>query len=338
MAAREASSSAAETSADAARAALEAAHAREEAVRSGTAQDTLPAQCAQDPNAEVRVAALNALLQMDGERALPVLKDVLQRRDPCSAPLRRKAVFLVAEGRSAEAEDVLVSVARTDPDPEVRKQAVFWLSQVPTEKAVAALENILTTSQDTDLQAQALFALSQQDSPRAGAILRDYAERSDVPEELREKAVFWIGQHGKPDDVGYLKQLFDRSTTPALKEKILFAVSQSGGEQAGAWLLGVAGDAKQSMDVRKKALFWAGQAGVPIGDLTSLYDRTTDPALKEQLVFVLSQRSEPAAVDKLIDIARNEKDQQLRKKAIFWLGQSDDPRVVKVLQEIIGHE
>jgi len=51
-----------------------------------------------------KVAALNALLQMDADRAMPILTKVLERRDACSAGLRRKAVFLVGgRGRRAAA-------------------------------------------------------------------------------------------------------------------------------------------------------------------------------------------------------------------------------------------
>ncbi len=60
-----------------------------------------------------------------------------------------------------------------------------------------------------------------------------------------------------------------------------------------------------------------------------------DREMREQLIFVYSQRSEPAAVDKLLDIAKREPDVELRKKALFWLGQSDDPRAAKALQDII---
>ena len=77
-----------------------------------------------------RIAALNALLQMDADRALPILKQVLARRDACSAGLRRKAVFLVSQKETPETANILMSVARTDPDQDVREQAVFWLSQV----------------------------------------------------------------------------------------------------------------------------------------------------------------------------------------------------------------
>jgi hypothetical protein len=40
-------------------------------------------------------------------------------------------------------------------------------------------------------------------------------------------------------------------------------------------------------------------------------------------------------VDKLLDIARRDPDAQMRKKALFWLGQSEDPRAAKALQDII---
>jgi hypothetical protein len=40
-------------------------------------------------------------------------------------------------------------------------------------------------------------------------------------------------------------------------------------------------------------------------------------------------------VDKLLDIARNDSDREMRKKALFWLSQSNDPRVADLLQEII---
>lgn len=59
--------------------------------------------------------------------------------------------------------------------------------------------------------------------------------------------------------------------------------------------------------------------------------------LREQVIFVLSQRNnQTAAVDKLMDIAKNDKNPELRKKAIFWLGQSRDPRVQQFLLDMIN--
>ena len=116
---------------------------------------------------------------------------------------------------------------------------------------------------------------------------------------------------------------------------MLFSVSQAGGQENARWLLGIAKDGTQPIELRKKALFWAGQSDASIADLTAMYAATPGREMREQLVFVYSQRDEPAAVDKLIAIARSDPDTELRKKALFWLGQSDDPRAAKALQDVI---
>lgn len=287
------------------------------------------------PQEDVRVAALNALLQMDAEQAVPLLKTVLARRDPGSASLRQKAVFLLSQKRTAETENLLLSVARNDPDPKVREQAIFWLSQVNTERAVNILGDVLRTPGDLALREKALFALSQQHSPRAAHLLRSFAQSSDSP-ELQEKAIFWIGQQASPENAAYLRSLYGRLPNARLKERTLFSLSQMGGQGNDRWLLNVANSGGEPLELRKKALFWAGQGGAPIGELVNLYDRVPSPEMREQLIFVYSQRSERAATDKLIDIARREQNLDLRKKALFWLGQSKDPRAAQVLLEVVG--
>jgi len=293
------------------------------------------AQGCPDDEDDVRIEALNGLLQMDADRAMPILKKVLARRDACSEVLRRKAVFLVSQKRSAETESILLSAARTDPDDEVRQQAVFWLSQVGSETAVSALDSILRTSRDPELQKKAIFALSQMDSPRASSIIRSYAERTDASSEVQEQAIFWLGQHDSPENAAYLKSLYKRLNSEELKEKVIFSLSQMEGQGSGKWLMDLATDETEPIEMRKKALFWAGQTGTATTDLVNLYGRMRNSEIKEQLIFVYSQRSDKASVDKLLDIAKNEPDKELKKKAIFWLSQSDDPRASDYLQSII---
>jgi hypothetical protein len=57
--------------------------------------------------------------------------------------------------------------------------------------------------------------------------------------------------------------------------------------------------------------------------------------MREAIIFTISQRREPEAVERLIDIARTETDTKLKSTAIFWLGQSGDPRAVKFLGDFI---
>jgi hypothetical protein len=96
-----------------------------------------------------------------------------------------------------------------------------------------------------------------------------------------------------------------------------------------------ASDASQPIEVRKHALFTAGQAGVAASELIALYARSNDAEMKEHLIWVLSQNDDRAATDKLFDIARRDPNVQMRKKALFWLGQKNDPRVQQLLLELI---
>jgi TolA-binding protein len=289
-----------------------------------------------DENDE-RIAALNALLQMDADRAMPILTQVLERRDACSVGLRRKAVFLVSQKRSAQSADLLLKIARNDPDSEVRQQAVFWLSQVPDERAVTMLEDILRNSKDDELRNKAVFALSQHRSGRGSAILREFAAREGTSEELRGQAIFWLGQRPSQENNDFLRSLYSKLSSGELKDKVLFSLSQRKGMGNEAWLMSIAVNERENIELRKKALFWAGQSGVGIDEIIPLYSRINDQEMKEQVIFVLSQRrNSTAAVDKLMEIARNDRDPELRKKAIFWLGQSRDPRVQQFLIDMIN--
>src|SRR5213080_3387550 len=215
----------------------------------------------EDDEDDVRIAALNGLLQMDATNALPILKKVLAKRDGCSAGLRRKAVFIVSQKRGGETEDILLDVARNDPDSEVRQQAVFWLSQVGSDRAVTALDSILRSTTDPELQEKAIFALSQIHNARAAQILRDYATNERASDEAREKAIFWLGQQRSPENAAFLRGLYAKVTGEDLKEKVIFSLSQMGGADNGSWLMDIALNEREPVEMRKKALFWAGQTG-----------------------------------------------------------------------------
>jgi HEAT repeat protein len=290
-------------------------------------------------NQDVRAAALSALMNMNANQAVPILQEVLRQRDACSVELRRQAVFLVAQQMTDETVDILLDLAHRNPDPdeEVREQAVFWLHQVRTPEALDALRAILEESTDQELQEAALFSISQRSrDPGAMEILRSYAERTDVPDELRENAIFWIGQSSGAGGAQYLIELYDRLDSEDLKESAIFGIAQSSDDAAAAWLLERAMDVGEPMELRENALFWAGQMGALDGAaLREIYRTVADAEMKEQAIFVASQDGSTEMVDLLMEIARTEQDADLRENAIFWLGQTDDPRVPEFLLALI---
>ncbi len=289
----------------------------------------------------VQIQALNAVLQMNSERAVPILEKVMQRRDSSSVCLRRRAVFLLAQHSGPQTTSTLLSIVRNDPDKEVRENAVFWLSQVNDERAVSALDSIVRSNADQEVKEKALFALSQQSSPKANDALRAFALQESAPDELREKAIFWLGQRGSESgNSAFLRELYGKVTNAELKERIMFGIAQSNDAGARTWLLGIAKSPREPVENRKRALFWLGQSGDAISsaDLAQLYREMEDREMREQLLFVLSQRSDRPAVDQLITIAKTDKDPELRKRAIFWLGQNSDPRAAQAIEQILTGE
>jgi HEAT repeat protein len=289
-----------------------------------------------DEDNEIRAAAMNALLQMDAEGALPIIRQVLQKRDECSVELREKAVFLLSQKESSATETLLLDVLHNDPARSVREKAVFWLGQVHSDKAAAALEEIATSSPDMELREKAIHALHEQESPRADALLRRLAESAQTPARVREKAIFWIGQRESKDNADFLRSLFTKTREEEARKKILFSLSQMDGFGNDRWLLGIALDESNSSEVRGHALFSAGQAGIAGSELVTVYDRLSDPEVKEKAIWVMSESRDRAATDKMIEIAQKDPNLEMRKKALFWLGQKNDPRVKQLLIDILN--
>lgn len=290
----------------------------------------------EDDENDERIMALNALLNMNSESAVPILEKVLARRDECSKALRKKAVFLISQKRSENVVDILIKVAREDPSADVRQDAIFWLSNVRDPRVVDLLAEMANSS-DPTIAEKAIFSLSNTRSERASQILRDIAQKDGASKQARDQAIFWLGNRKDPEAVNFLKGLYSRLNDKDLKDRVLFSVANQRGAGSGEWLVGIATDDREPMELRKQALFWAGnQRAAAITDITALYDKVKDREMKEQIIFVLSQNKAEASVDKLMDIARRDTDKDMRSKAVFWLGQSRDPRVLKFLEELIN--
>src|SRR5256884_1597500 len=146
------------------------------------------------------------------------------------------------------------------------------------------------TRSDEVLQAKAIFERSQQRRPRAGEILRAYADRPDAPAKARLKAIFWLGQRPSPENAAFLRALYAKLAEPDLKEKAIFSLSQMHGEENLRWMMDIALNEREDIEMRKKALFWAGQSGANLDQIVALYDNQQNQELADQLVFVYSHR------------------------------------------------
>jgi hypothetical protein len=103
-------------------------------------------------------------------------------------------------------------------------------------------------------------------------------------------------------------------------------------------LLRLARNDRLPRDVRRQAVFWLSQAAgdsatAGLADLAA--KDSDDREVRRQAVFALSQRPRDEGVPALIRVARTNRDPEIRRTALFWLGQSDDPRALNLFEELL---
>lgn len=147
----------------------------------------------------------------------------------------------------------------------------------------------------------------------------------------------------------------DLGTVPAVEAaRWLLALARSGADRAASeavlavaladsvtvWpdLVRLARDESLRSAVRRQAVFWLGLAAgeAATRDLAELVgDDALDRDIREQAVFALSQQPGHVGVPALLQVARANRDPEVRRKAFFWLGQSRDPRALALFEEVL---
>lgn len=129
-----------------------------------------------------------------------------------------------------------------------------------------------------------------------------------------------------------------QSEKGSMGEKAIFPATIA--DSANIWpaLIKIARNPDLPRGTRTQSVFWVGQAAgeAATANLNSIVlDNSVDREVRESAVFALSQRPRDEGVPALISVARTNKDPEIRKKALFWLGQSRDPRAIDLFEELL---
>ena len=210
---------------------------------------------------------------------------------------------------------------------------VDWLGPVESAASLTALQRLIDASGD-DLGHTALAAIAYHRDALADAIIEKRVLDRSLPSDEREKAVFWAGE--ARGQAGY--KLIDRVLTQEpdgdLRQHAVFALSQSHVDGAPDRIKRVAVEDRDA-DVRAHAYFSLSQTQAD-GTGAWIVDRLDferNDHVREQAIFALSQLHD--GTDWLLRVLRARKDPESVKRALFWLGQSDDPRALEEIEKIL---
>jgi hypothetical protein len=155
--------------------------------------------------------------------------------------------------------------------------------------------------------------------PRPERLAEDHKDLGTV--SVREATDFLTGLVG---------QAHGRSASEAILPFIL-------ADSLTPWpaLLRFARDQQLSRSVRSSVAFWLARgAAASLG--VRNHDDDPDDEVRGSAVFALSQQPKEIAIPQLIDVARHNAHPATRAQALFWLGQSGDPRAIDLFEEILG--
>jgi HEAT repeat protein len=224
---------------------------------------------------------------------------------------RNLGVFVLHE--PSDSSIARVEVYNLDRRREYSGYPVYWLGRATNEESLTYLKGIVESNPIGDASKHSIVAIGLHDDPRVGGMLEDFVRNSKV-DAVRRSAVFWLGQI--PGHNSFLVDLVRNE--------------------------------QESSSLRKEAAFAIGISKEPgaMAALEGLYPAITNREVKKQIIFAASlsrsddglspaNRSADDGINFLIKVAESDPDRELRKQALFWLGQRAGKRSLEVLGAVV---
>lgn len=253
---------------------------------------------------------------------------------------RRAALSGLSRGDATQLPRVgaaLVQIATNENDVQgVRTQALSVMSRLDHGAGIQPLVQLASGNINSWIGRESMRVLSSSGDPRARQFLRSTAQRTDLPDELQAVAIRGLGRnYVTGQDASLLRSLYPRLTGDRSRDAVLASVADLGGTDNVQWLVGLVRDEKLTPEARRRALEYLSRAGATTPSLLALYDPIPDPQLRGALIGIYSRLADKAATDKLVSIARNETNLQLKRRAISALSRNSDPTIRQALQDIV---
>src|ERR1700728_3767309 len=120
----------------------------------GKSDDPLPPQAEQDE--ELKLLALNSLMQQDEAHALPIIQQILDSDK--SEKLKDRALFVLAQDRSPQAQALLGQVASGARNPRVQRKAIEMIAVNSGKQGAETLATIYRQTTNDEVKNTILHA------------------------------------------------------------------------------------------------------------------------------------------------------------------------------------
>lgn len=273
---------------------------------------------------DIKLIALQSLMHMQPDRAVPILREILEGDQP--PKMKKKALFVLMQLGSPDARDLVIDIASGGQHPELRREALRHVAMLGDAKSHAVLQRIYDTTEDPEIKREIL----RDTVMWSGTDMLMDAIRQEQDPELRRTAIHVLGMKGRKSE---LMRLYGSEQSVKTRETIIQALMMAGGHDQIVEIIG----SEKNPALRRKAIHMLGATGHRGSGqlLVSIYrDSSEDVETRKSVLQALMMMGDATT---LIEIAENETDPELKKKAIHGLAmmRSDEAQayLMKILED-----
>ena len=283
-----------------------------------------PVQPQGEQDEDLKLLALNSLMQSGDANALPILKQILEGQQ--SERLKERALFVLAQDQSKPAQDLLGQIIRGEKDPTLQVKAIRMLAVSRGNQAADILADVYGKSSNQSVKKAVLDSYLIMGTPDK---LLQVAQHESDP-ELTRHAIHELGALGA---VSQLSSMYQATTGKDAKAAIINALVAAGGKGADA--LSAIASSEQDPDLRRKAIRNMGVAGGPsaIPTLLSIYSKSTDEESKRAVLDALFVAGD---ANDLVSLARAEKDPSAKRDIVGKLAVMHNKEATDYMMEVLN--
>ena len=283
-----------------------------------------PVQPQAEQDEELKLLALNSIMQGGNSNALPILQQILEGQH--SERLKERALFVLAQNQTRQAQELLGQIVSGVKDPKLQIKAIHLLAAAQGSNSAAMLGNIYGKSADPAVKKAVLDSYLVMNDPEK---LLQIAQHESDP-QLARHAVSELGAMGA---VSRLSDFYKSTSSKELKSAILNAYVAAGSKGADA--LGAIAATEQDPELRRKAIRNMGPSGGPSSfpALLAIYSKNSDEETKKAVTDALFVAGD---AHDLVALARSEKDLDAKKNIVGKLAVMHNKEATDYLMEILN--
>lgn len=270
---------------------------------------------------ELKLLALQSLMNSDPEKAVPLLDKVIHGN--YSPRLKDKALFVLSQSSSDQAQKILLSLAKANNDPELQKRAIRYIGMSGRRNS-EILKEIYNGTTDPNVKKECFQGWLM--SGDRDAVLA--VARTEKSPELRKDAIRYLGMMGGRTE---LREMYKSSPDSGTREAVIQGMLMSGDSQG----LAEIANTEKDPDVLEKAINTLGMVGGQdsITALTNIYNTHSQLEIKKRVINGLFLRG---AAKEMVAMARKETNPELKKAWIQKLSLMNSPEVTEYMMEILN--